>query len=450
MVNDAGCALLGYTAAELEHRDLATVLQLGAGSGDFHARIGLRDGRPAHDFLPDQPVRRRDGSEVTVDVTIGVMRAPDGDHLVLSLRDASGRVQVERAKDELISTVSHELRTPLTSVVGSLALLRAGTQGEWTPQARRLVEIADNNARRLIRLVNDMLDIDRIESGQLAMAHDALDLRAIVAQAALDAEGLARSRNVTLRDRPAAGPVMALGDGGRLLQVVTNLVSNAIHASREGGVVTLSTRIDGARAIVAVADRGAGVPLALRARLFHRFQSQRTSGGTGLGLAISREIVRRLDGTIWFEDRAGGGTRFAFDLPLIEAPGIAAAAPGALPVVLHVDDDPDLRETVAAALAGVATMLPAASLSAARAALRGGAPSLALLDMQVVDGHGPELIPELVDRDGRALPIVILSGQTVPAEMAARAAVVLTKGRHDMADVVATVRRLLPTKGGGA
>jgi PAS domain S-box-containing protein len=452
MVNDAGCALLGYPAAELERRDLATVLPLdGAGrGGDVHARIGLREGRPARGFLPEQPVRRRDGSEVIVDVTVGVMRVPDGDHLVLSLRDASERARAERAKDELISTVSHELRTPLTSVVGSLALLRAGTPDDWPPQARRLVDIADNNARRLIRLVNDMLDIDRIESGQLAIARDALDLRTIVAQAALDAEGLARSRNVTLRDRPSAAPVMVEGDGGRLLQVVTNLTSNAIHASREGGVVTLATRSEGGRAIVAVADRGPGVPTAVRPRLFRRFQSERASGGTGLGLAISREIVRRLDGTIWFEDRAGGGTRFVFDLPLLAVRSPAAAASGPLPVVLHVDDDPDLRETVAVALAGVATMLPAASLGAARAALHGGAPALALLDMEVVDGHGPELIPELVDRDGRALPIVILSGQTVPAEMAARAAVVLTKGRHDMADVVATVTRLLPARGAAA
>ncbi len=445
MVNDAGCALLGYTAAELEHRDLSTVLRLGEGSGDFHARIGLRGGRLVRSFLPDQAVRRRDGSAVIVDVSIGVMRVRDGDHLVLSLRDASERARIERAKDELISTVSHELRTPLTSVVGSLALLRAGVRSDWTPQAQRLIDIADNNARRLIRLINDMLDIDRIESGQLTMARDTLDVRAVVAQAALDAEGLARSRDVRLRNVPANTPVIALGDGGRLLQVVTNLLSNAIHASPGGANVTLSTYAAASRAVVSVADRGPGVPAALRQRLFRRFQSQRQDG-TGLGLAISREIVRRLDGSIWFEDRAGGGTQFLFDLPLIEPPDVVAAIDGALPVVLHLDDDPDLRETVAVALAGVATILPAASLSAARAALRGGAPSLALLDMQVVDGHGPELIPELVDGDGRALPIVILSGQDVPAVLAARAAVVLTKGRHGMADVVETVRRLLAAR----
>lgn len=317
MINAAGRDLLGYTSTELKDRALSTILPPVEEPAGLHARIA--GGGSLRSVFPDQAARRRDGSEVIVDVAIGMMHGPDGDRLVLSLRDASERLRSARAKDELISTVSHELRTPLTSIVGSLALLRAGSAGEWPAQAGRLVDIADNNARRLIRLVNDILDIDRIENGELAIAREPVDLRAITAQAALDGEGLARRHGVTLVDAPASVPVIAVGDAGRLLQVVTNLLSNAVHASASGESVTLRTEVIGGRAQVSVFDRGPGIPENLRARLFDRFQSQRASGGTGLGLAIAREIVRRLDGTIWFEDRPGGGTRFVFDLPLVAA-----------------------------------------------------------------------------------------------------------------------------------
>lgn len=317
MVNAAGAALLGYAPEELAGCELATVLAPEAGGGDLRDRSV----RPARDMLPERRARRRDGRELIVDIAVGVMQLPTGEHLVLSLRDASERLRLERAKDELISTISHELRTPLTSVVGSLALLRAAEEEGWSAQTRRLIDIADNNARRLIRLINDMLEIDRIESGELPIAREPLDLRTVTAQAALDGEGLAQGRGVLLVDDVAAAPVPVAGDAGRLLQVVMNLVSNAVQASTGGDRVTLRARVTNGRATVSVEDRGGGIPEALRPRLFQRFQSHRAAGGTGLGLAIAREIVRRLDGTIGFEDRVGGGTRFVFDLPLLRGEG---------------------------------------------------------------------------------------------------------------------------------
>lgn len=447
LINAAASALLGYTSEELERRDIATVLDIGEGQGDFHTRIGLSGGTLRQEVLTARAVRRRDGSERIVDVAIGVMRVPSGDHLVVSLRDASERARLERVKDELISTIGHELRTPLTSVVGSLALLRGDPGAALSPQAGRLVDIADNNAQRLIRLINDMLDIDRIESGQLAMSRQRLDLRAIVAQATLDGEGLARSRGVTLIDASEDSAIMVTGDEGRLLQVVANLASNAIHASPADAAVTLAARRAGDRAMVTVDDRGDGVPDSLRPRLFERFEAARSGSrapSSGLGLAISREIVRRHDGAIWFEDRRGGGTRFAFDLPhrafIVPDPAVAE---GDRPLLLHLDDDPDVRATVTAALAGVARVTAVASLAEARIALRDGAPQLAVLDMQVVDGHGPELIPQLVDAAGAAIPVVIYSGQDIPAPLAARVDAVLTKGRHDLAELIVTVQRVL-------
>lgn len=434
MINPAGIILLGYTADELERSDIFDVLRLG---------LDLVGGEADRMFLSDQTVRHREGHDVIVDIAVGVMRRCEGNCFVLSLRDATERRRAEQAKDELISTVSHELRTPLTSLVGSLALLRAGEEDECSPSARRLIEIADNNAQRLIRLVDDILDIDRIGTGQLTIAREPLDLREIVAQAALDGEGLARRQNVRLNDAHAPGPLMVRGDAGRLLQVVTNLISNAIRASPADGEVTLRTYTSAGRAIVTVADRGTGIPQTMRSRLFHRFQSQRVAGGIGLGLAISREIVRRLDGSIWFEDRVDGGTRFLFALPLLPTRSLPPSPGPALPAILHLEDDADLRALVAVALSGIAHVIPASGLTEARRILGQGGLRLALLDMEVVDGHGPELIPDLIDDDGEPLPIVILSGEDVSAALAARAAAVLRKGHDDMETVSATVHRLL-------
>ncbi|MEH3120665.1 MAG: ATP-binding protein [Sphingomonas phyllosphaerae] len=440
-INAAGYDLLGYTAAELDGRDLATILPPRAGGADLRARFGAGSARGV---FPDQVARRRDGREVPVDVAIGVMHGPDGDRLVLSLRDASDRLRIARAKDELISTVSHELRTPLTSVVGSLALLRAGgAGGEWPAKAERLIAIADNNARRLIRLINDMLDIDRIESGQLTIARVPLDLRTITAQAALDGEGVARRHDVTLVDMVAPAPVMVAGDAGRLLQVVTNLLSNAIHASARGDTVTVRTELAMGRARVSVDDQGPGVPANLRSRLFDRFQSQRASGGTGLGLAIAREIVRRMDGTIWFEDRVGGGTCFAFDLPLLPTGAGVAERTEGLPLILHVDDDHQLCEEMAVALEDVAATVCARGADEARIGLRERQPALVLLDPSLPDGQAAALLPELVDRGGRPIPLILLADAEVPAAIARRASAIMVKGRHDLAAIVETVRLVL-------
>ena len=350
-MNAAASRMLGHTSAEIERRDIGTIIDLAPGHGSFHQRIGLVDGQLRRAFFPDRMVRHRNGREVMVDVAIGVMHLPSGIHLVMSLRDISERKRIDRVKDELMSTISHELRTPLTSIVGSLGLLRAGAAGELPSGPARLIEIAENNSRRLIRLVNDMLDIDRIESGRLKLTRERIDLRALLDRACEGSEGLARAADVTLDCRRPDAPVIVTGDADRLLQVATNLLSNAIRVAPAGSRVGLTLSIGDGRAIFAVEDRGGGIPAAFRDRIFGRFErapSQEEGTGTGLGLAISREIVARHGGSIWFEDRAGGGTRFVFALPL---PSCADRSPsgGATVLVCEADDD------AARALVGLVT-----------------------------------------------------------------------------------------------
>jgi PAS domain S-box-containing protein len=568
VMNAAAMDMLGYSSDELGRRDIGTIIDIAPGEGSFHKRVGLIGGQLRRSFFPDRTVKHRDGREIAVDVAIGVMSVPSGEHLVASLRDISERKRIERVKDDLISTVSHELRTPLTSVVGSLGLLRAGTVGPLPDEAAQLVEIAENNSRRLIRLINDMLDIDRIESGKLHVARDPIDLRIVVDEACMGSEGLARASQVTLTCAKPDKPVMVSGDADRLLQVVTNILSNAIRAAPAGSGVELGISIDAdQRALVTIDDRGPGIPPGFRERIFGRFErAAREDGstGTGLGLAISREIVARHDGTIWFEDREGGGTRFAFALPQIglatardatatrvlvceqdkaiaanliatvinegcaydlvdsvaearvamgerayaallvdlnlpeegglafvrtlrdgdtpfagavivvssdadydgagiapldvvdwiDKPGdadrIATALRSAVhrtgrrrPVVLHLDDDRDLLNVVSRALAPEIDIVTATDLASARAILQHASPDAVILDIQLAEGSGLELMPFLVDSEGLAIPTIIYSAQEVSSDLIPHVDAVLVKARGSIPDLKATIRRVV-------
>jgi PAS domain S-box-containing protein len=568
-MNAAATTMLGYAPDELERRDIATVIDLAPGEGSFHHRIGLIDGHLRRNFLADRTARHRNGRTIAVDVAIGVMVVPSGDHLVVSLRDVTERKRLEQMKDDLMSTVSHELRTPLTSIVGSLGLLRAGSAGVLPKPAGRLLSIAENNSRRLIRLINDMLDIDRIESGVLEMHREAIDLRPVVERAGLGAEGLAASRNIAIVVDTPPAPVIVSGDADRLLQVITNLMSNAIRFTPAGGSVTLGLALvpDG-QVMVTVDDQGPGVPPGFRERIFGRFERAAgeagAQGGAGLGLAISREIVLRHDGRIWFEDLPYSGTRFAFALdrmrpasmressavrvliceqdqviagrliamvvkegcayevardaaaarailadsvfdvllidlnlpgegglafarsmreqsPPISTPIIITAteargdedSPGALdvvdwiqkpvalerltdalrralsragrsrPTVLHLDDDADLLQVVAAALEPETRILTATDLSSARAILESISPDVAILDLRLADGSGLDLIPFLVDANGLAIPTIIYSAQDVSVDLASQVDAVLVKARGSLPDLKATLRRVV-------
>ena len=337
-INRAASRMLGYEPVELARRDFDFISDIAPGVGTFLDRIGLADGELRSPFRTDCLVRHRSGRKLPVDVALGVMPLPDGEHIVASFRDIAERKRIEQLKDNLISTVSHELRTPLTSIVGALALLKRDT-ADLHPQSVGLVAIAENNAQRLIRLINDMLDIDRIEAGKLRMAIVATDLRHVVRQACEDNGGLAGASGVALRNVAGNDAVMVRGDLQRLHQVLTNLLSNAVKISPKGGqvVVTLTLSSDGRRAIVHVDDDGPGIPPEFRARIFGRFEragSGEAAPGTGLGLAIAKEIMAQHNGELWFEDRPQGGTRFALSLPTM------------LPTISRGDRDKDYKTRI--------------------------------------------------------------------------------------------------------
>jgi PAS domain S-box-containing protein len=279
----------------------------------------------------ERTVLHRDGRTIPIELMISSQETDDGYTFNAFLRDITARREVETAKDEFVAIVSHELRTPLTSIRGSLGLLASGVLDSEPAKAERMLEVALENTDRLVRLVNDMLDIERIESGTVHLARQACDAGQLVHDAADAMRTAAMLAGVTLDVPGGHGALWA--DPDRVLQTLTNLISNAIKFSPEGATVWLGVDARGDEIVFAVRDEGRGIPPDKLELIFERFQQvdssdAREKGGTGLGLAICRSIVEQHGGRIWAES-VGDGSTFQFTLPAapaIQSPRTAALA----------------------------------------------------------------------------------------------------------------------------
>lgn len=271
--------------------------------------------------------------------------------------DVSERRRVDRMKSEFISTVSHELRTPLTAVRGALGMLIGGMAGDVPGEARPLLDIAHKNCERLVRLINDILDVEKLDAGRLQLQLQRLAVAPLVSQAVAQIGPYAHEFGITLEVEGDIDGVV-LGDPDRLAQVMANLLSNAIKHSPRGSAVQVRLARDGDDALVSVVDHGEGIPEAFRPRIFERFAQAdasdvRRRGGTGLGLAITRSLVEQHGGRIGFETVEGEGTRFDVHLPLApaEAPrrdtGSDANAGAGASIVVLDDDEASARQLVA-------------------------------------------------------------------------------------------------------
>jgi PAS domain S-box-containing protein len=234
--------------------------------------------------------------------------------------DFSERRAIEQLKNEFVSVVSHELRTPLTAIRGSLGLIAAGKTGPLADKTKTMVDIAVSSTDRLVRLINDILDIEKIESGKMTFQLKPLDLAAVVEQAVESTRAYGERLGITFKLDVRARDVRVRGDTDRLTQVITNLLSNAAKFSPPRGAVAVTlARVNG-KVRVSVKDDGPGIPEEFQSRIFGKFSQADTSdarqkGGTGLGLNISKAIIEKHGGTIYFETEKGAGTTFFFDLP---------------------------------------------------------------------------------------------------------------------------------------
>ena len=330
--------------------------------------------------------------------------------------DISELKRLDRMKSEFVSTVSHELRTPLTSIRGSLGVLAGGVAGTLPEKARQFIEIAKNNCERLIRLINDILDVEKIESGKMTFELRVVDLMELVGQVVAANEGFAAQHNVRLQISAAPPGARVHADGDRLAQVLTNLVSNACKFSPAGSAVDISVSVEGERVRVGVVDHGPGIAEAFQKRIFQKFSQAdssdiRQKGGTGLGLSISKAIVEGLGGSMGFETEAGKGTTFHFELPLWREPGAAAIGTASRPRVLVCDNDPDIGKLICVMVdrSGCDSDL-AQSAAEAKALMRERSYAAITLDIGLPDQDGLALLRELhSDAQFTPVPVIVVS-----------------------------------------
>lgn len=262
-------------------------------------------------------------------IPLEILRAPlpDGG-LVTTYVDISERKKVERLKNEFISTVSHELRTPLTAIYGSLGLLASGVAGKLPSDVHDLISIAHRSSQRLVRLINDVLDVEKIESRKMNYKMIQQALAPLVAQAIHATQPFADQYGIALECGHLDAELQVVVDADRIIQVIVNLLSNAIKFSKPGGMVKVGMMARRNTVRILVADAGCGISDDFRPRIFQRFSQadssdQRQKGGSGLGLNICKSIVQDHQGQIDYASVAGKGSEFYFDLPVYRSDALA-------------------------------------------------------------------------------------------------------------------------------
>jgi len=323
-VNRALCRILGMEEADLLYLGPAAFTHPVDAHADADQRRRLLAGEIAS-FQIEKRWRNRSGGVVWTHQSISLDQAADGSprRLILQIQDITERRQIELMKSEFVSMVSHELRTPLTSIRGALGLV-LGTMARDLPQrAVHLVDIAHKNSERLIPLVNDILDLDKIDSGMVRVDLAEADSVDLVRQAIEATRSFCDKYGVRVVAEIPATPAGIRVDEGRFIQVITNLLSNAAKFSPRDGTVEVALVIADRRVRVAVRDHGPGIPDEFRPKIFGRFAqadsaTTRAKGGSGLGLHICRQLVSLMGGTIDFESTVGAGSTFWVEFPLIE------------------------------------------------------------------------------------------------------------------------------------
>jgi PAS domain S-box-containing protein len=422
-VNPAAARMLGTVASGITGKPVHDLLHGSAA--------------PNHECKPDCPLRRAaanhkaaagedtifrsDGTAFPADyVLTPILDQSRFSGSVLSFRDISQRYALDRLKDEFISTVSHELRTPLTSIRGALGLLSSGILGKVNDKAANLLRIALTNSDRLVRLINDILDLERIQSGKEPLAYRPVQLAEIVRQAIEGMQPVAEAGGVQLIHDPTQVEIEA--DPDRLLQVLTNLLSNAVKFSPPNSTISVMMRLGVSGVTLSVIDQGRGIPADKLDAVFGRFQQvdvsdSRQKGGSGLGLAICRTIVLQHSGRIWAERNLPCGSTFRVFLPYKPVPQALLDSPGGIfdqepghGTVLLADANNTTRPHIAAQLTRHGyRVVETATVEQTLAAAHAGVEAI-LIDTSLDGMNGWEILPLLRRLDPEArTPVVLLS-----------------------------------------
>ena len=420
-MNPAGKRMTGYVPGELTGRSLHETLHHTKPDGspypkrDCPMHASLLDGAIHH---CDQDVYwRKDGSSFPVEYTSTPIADATGIRgAVVVFHDVTQRRELEHVKDEFTSVVSHELRTPLTSIRGSLGLLESGVLGPLSDRAQRMIQIAVQNTDRLVRLINDILDLERLDADAMRLRRSTCDTEGLIGRATEAMLATALAARVTLV--VDAAPAKFEADADRIIQLLTNLIDNAVKFSPPGGTIQIGAQRRSEDILFTVRDSGRGIPADKLESIFGRFQQvdssdSRQSGGTGLGLAICRSIVEHHGGRIWASSTPGEGSTFSFALPAAPVPaGEYRPRPGGTRgAVLICDDNAEILEVIGTMLEeGGYHVIPALSGEEAIECAIAERPDVILLDLQLPGMSGVETVMALRDHaETAAIPVIVLS-----------------------------------------
>lgn len=425
-VNPAACRTFGYESDEVIGKNVSMLMpEPFRGAHDGYIRNYLATGKAKIIGIGREVLgQHKDGSTFPMELSVAPMTVADRKMFTGVVRDITERKRIDEMKNEFVSTVSHELRTPLTSIKGSLGLLRGGLVADLPDKAKRMIDIAYQNSDRLVRLINDILDVEKIEAGM--MKYEIVPVKAgeLLAVAVETNRGFGDEHGVSITLDEPLPDVTVKADRDRMMQVLANLLSNAIKYSPEGGAVSVSATLKDQVLRVSVADRGPGIPEKFHESLFAKFaqadsSDTREKGGSGLGLAISKAIVEQHGGSIGFETEIGKGTTFHFDLPVWKPmTGDDSAAPASVddrsvrPRILVCEHDRDIATLIVMMIEpGGFDCDVAYSASEAKEMLAGGRYAAMTLDLGLPDQNGLALIREIRDTEPMGeLPIIIVSG----------------------------------------
>lgn len=400
--------MFGYSEEQLIGQGIGALYEKTPSHRELSAFLKYVRGHPGNtsrEFVG----KRADGSTLLCDVAVTPMQLSDGVHYVVIVRDITERKRVEEMKNQFVATVSHELRTPLTSIAGSLGLLVGGAAGDLPATAVRLIKIAHSNSERLVRLINDILDVEKIESGKMVFERRPILLQSLVRQSIDATAGYAAQYDVRLELAPGPEDALVMADADRLMQVMSNLISNAIKFSPTGESVSIGVEPIESRYRVTVSNKGEGIPEEFRSRIFSRFaqadaSSTRQQGGTGLGLNIVREIITRLDGIVGFDSVPGEGASFYFELPAVAA----AEAPEETQILICTPDGDGPKADLPVELHGRIRF--AATPAELRKLVDTHRFSAIVLDLQLTDRDRLEIIRQIrEDPASVGTPIIVMS-----------------------------------------
>lgn len=473
-VNPAVERIFGYRADDMVGRNVRLLApEPDRGAHDGYIANYVKTGE-AKIIGIDREVegKRRDEKTFALELSVTELELTDERLFLGVVRDITERKAIERMKNEFISTVSHELRTPLTSIRGSLGMIKSGKLGELPRNMQRMVDLAQKNTGRLIDLVNDLLDMEKIHSGSLVFEFCELDASALVEQVLEANRPFAEECGVEFVLTETVPGARITGDMKRLTQVLANLLSNAAKFSPKGEKVEVSVVRNDAMLRISVIDHGPGIPQDFRDRIFERFtqvdaSDTRQKGGTGLGLNISRAIVKKHGGRIDYQSEVGNGATFYFDLPELreeegmdrgteESPSPAAA--GAVPSgarVLIVEDDRDIARLLSLMLTQNGFNADVAYDAArAKELLSEKRYQVMTVDVMLPDQDEISLIRELrLREDTKDLAIIVLSAK---AERTRQEVVTSAMGVIDWIDspidetrLLAAVKRVARVRGNG-